>query len=101
VSLIPSESVANDAPTSPSESASARNKDEPPSLPQPPLFLLGQDCRGRWVVQNMAGTCGGLFVARAEALRFIRLEGGNRAFQPVSDVLELKLPQSSQPGSRG
>ncbi len=46
---------------------------EPP-LPEPssrvPLFLIGKDSRGNWVVQDQQGNCGGLFVDRAEALKF-------------------------------
>jgi hypothetical protein len=67
---------------------------EPPS-PEPssriPLFLIGKDSRGNWVVQDQRGTCGGLFVNRAEALRFAMFESGNRpqAVVMVPGIFEL------------
>ena len=50
---------------------------EPPSCLQSQLFMVGQDSHGNWVVQDQSGVCGGLFVDRAEALRFVRFENGN------------------------
>ena len=53
---------------------------EPPS-PEPssrvPLFMIGKNSRGNWVVQDQQGSCGGLFVNRAEALKFAMFENGN------------------------
>ena len=64
---------------------------EPPSWLRPPLFMLGQDVCGNWVVQEQTGTRGGLFVDRAAALRFIRAETGckSQAVIMVSGILEL------------
>jgi hypothetical protein len=64
---------------------------EPPSWLRPPLFMLGQNLRGNWVVQQRNGTRGGLFVDREAALRFIRAETGYRpqAVVMVSAILEL------------
>jgi hypothetical protein len=64
---------------------------EPPSWLRPPLFMLGQDVCGNWVVQEQTGTRGGLFVDRAAALRFIRAETGYKpqAVIIVSGILEL------------
>jgi hypothetical protein len=45
---------------------------EPPSCP--PVYMIGQDSRGNWVVRDQSGLRGGLFVGRAEALRYIRDE---------------------------
>jgi hypothetical protein len=69
------------------------NDAEPPSCPKPPLFLIGRDGRGNWVVQDQNGVRGGLFVDRAEALRYVRFENGNLpgAIVAVSGVLELDL----------
>ena len=55
--------------------------------------MIGQDGRGNWVVQDQNGVRGGLFVDRAEALRYVRLENGNQpgAIVAVSGVLELDL----------
>ncbi|HEY1982999.1 MAG TPA: hypothetical protein VGH13_23205 [Xanthobacteraceae bacterium] len=66
---------------------------ERPSCLQPPIFLIGQDSRGNWVVQEKTGYRGGLFVDRAQALRYIRSENGNhpKAFVTVSGVFELDM----------
>jgi len=66
---------------------------EPPSWLRPPVFMIGQDCRGNWVVQDQKGVRGGLFVDRDAALRFVRFENGHRpqAVVMVSGVLELDM----------
>ena len=70
--------------------------DEPPSLFRPPLFMVGQDERGNWVAQALDGECGGLFVSRDAAMRYIRSEKGPQpqAVVVVSGVLELGMKQS-------
>ena len=57
---------------------------EPPSWLRPPLFMVGQDKRGNWVVQDQNGMCGGLFISREAALRYVRWENG---FQPRAVVM--------------
>jgi len=67
-----------------------------PSIP----FLIGRNSHGNWVVQDQQGLCGGLFVSRAEALRYARLENGNRpcAVVMVPGVFELDLgPRANRP----
>ena len=67
-----------------------------------PQFRIGRDCRGHWVVQDDRGLCGGLFVNRAEALKFALFENGNRpqAVIMVPGVLELDMtPRASAPKS--
>ncbi len=63
---------------------------EPPSRP---TFMLGQDSRGHWVVCEQNGARGGLFINRAEALRYIRSENENHPFPTVmvASVLELDI----------
>ena len=77
------------------------NKGEPPSLSSTSssLFLVGKDSHGRWVAQDQSGLHGGLFVGRAEALKFAMFENGNRpqAVIMVPDVLELDM--SAKPRS--
>jgi hypothetical protein len=70
---------------------------EPLSCPRASLFMVGQDSHGNWVVQDQSGARGGLFVGRAEALRFVRFEAGNRspAVVTVGGVLELDMTRSS------
>ncbi len=69
------------------------NETEPPSCLRPPLFMIGQDSRGNWVVRDQSGSRGGLFVDRAEALKFVRSENGNQpqAVVMVSGILELDV----------
>ena len=57
---------------------------EPPSVLRPPLFMVGQDTRGNWVVQDQKGIRGGLFVNREAALRYVRSENG---FKPQAVVM--------------
>lgn len=66
---------------------------EPPSWLRSPLFMIGQDEHGNWVVQDLKGSCGGLFVNRAAALRYVRSENVHRpqAVVMVSGVLELDM----------
>jgi hypothetical protein len=66
---------------------------EPPSCRRPAVFMIGQDSRGNWVVKDQSGTRGGLFVERAEALRFVRSESRSnpQAFVMVTGVLELDI----------
>jgi hypothetical protein len=64
---------------------------EPPSCDRPQVFIIGQDSRGNWVVRDQSGLRGGLFVGRAEALRYVRDEAGNRprAIVMVNGAFEL------------
>ena len=78
------------------------NNAEPPSCAKPPLFMIGQDGRGNWVVQDQSGVRGGLFVDRAEALRYVRFENGNHspAVVAVSGILELDLSRKPMTAAR-
>ena len=77
-------------------------KGEPPSAScsNSPLFLIGKNSRGNWVVQDQEGLCGGLFVDRAEALKFAKFENGNRpqAVIVVPGVLELDMSGKPRAG---
>jgi hypothetical protein len=66
---------------------------EPPSFSRSPIFMIGQDCQGHWVVCELKGIRGGLFVNRAEAVRYIRFENENHFYPTVivSGVLELYI----------
>ena len=66
---------------------------EPPSCLSCPLFMVGKDSHNNWVVQDQSGVRGGLFVDRAEALRFVRAENGNHpgGFVMIDGVLELDM----------
>jgi hypothetical protein len=75
------------------------NKDEPPSssTPNSSLFLVGKNSRGNWVVQDQSGRCGGLFVGRAEALKFAMFENGNRPQAVIMAPGILELDMSAKP----
>jgi hypothetical protein len=71
-------------------------KAEPPSSQSSShssLFRIGKDSHGHWVVQDQQALRGGLFVDRAEALKFAMFENGNRpqAVIMVPGVLELDM----------
>src|SRR6476660_7563223 len=70
---------------------------EPPSWLRPPLFVVGQNTRGNWVVQDQKGMRGGLFVNREAALRYVRSENGSKpqAILIVTGELELDLRSCS------
>ena len=80
---------------------------EPPSTRAtslPRLFRIGKDSHGNWVAQDQQGLCGGLFVDRAEALKFAMFENGNRpqAVIMVPGTLELDIsgtPRGSDPSA--
>jgi hypothetical protein len=77
---------------------------EPPSWLQTLPFMVGQDQRGNWVVQEQNGVRGGLFVDRDAALRFVRSENGGRpqAVIMISGILELDVTRkpAAAPPSR-
>ena len=56
-------------------------------------LLVGKNSRGNWVVRDQDGLRGGLFVARAEAIKFAMFENGRRpqAVIMVPRLLELDL----------
>jgi hypothetical protein len=68
---------------------------EPPSTR---LFRVGKDSRGNWVVQDEQGLRGGLFVDRAQAMKFVRFENGNHpeAVIVVPDTIELEMAANLQ-----
>ena len=61
--------------------------------------MIGQDSRGNWVVRDQSGLRGGLFVGRAEALRYVRSESSNRArtVVMVNGSLEFDTSRFRQP----
>jgi hypothetical protein len=76
------------------------NKDEPPSAQcsaPSPLFRVGKDSHGHWVVQDQKGLRGGIFVDRAEALKFAMFENGNspQAVIMVPGIFDLAIDDRS------
>ena len=64
-----------------------------------PLFFIGRNHNGFWVVREAAGRYGGLFLFRWSAARFARRNGlaGGGATMLVEHSIELDLPNQ---GSR-
>ena len=66
---------------------------QPPDAANSALFLIGQNSRGHWVVQDAQGLRGGLFVSLGQARKFALYENGNRpeAIITVPGALELDI----------
>jgi hypothetical protein len=69
------------------------DKPPSPSCSNSSLFMIGRNSRGNWVVRDQKGLCGGLFVDRAEAVKFAMFENGRRpqAVIMVPGILELDM----------
>ena len=68
-------------------------QEEPPSpYNNASLYRIGRDSQGHWVVQDQSGLHGGLFVNRAEALKFALFENGHR---PQAIVMVPSWPMAS------
>jgi hypothetical protein len=70
---------------------------EPPSS-KSELFFIGRDSRGNWVVQDQQHLRGGLFIDRAQALRFAMFENGHRPQAVVMVPGALELDLNAKPG---
>ena len=73
------------------------SNDGPPSINRAKsLFRVGRNSRGNWVVQDQTGLCGGMFVNRAEAVKFAMFENGNQpqAVIMVPGILELDMSRN-------
>ena len=68
---------------------------EPPSCNTTalPLVFIGRNRTGDWVAQEQNGLYGGLFVNRAQAIKYALFENGHRpeAIVEVSRELELDM----------
>lgn len=72
--------------------------DEPPSRSSN-LVIIGRNSRGNWVAQERSGLFGGLFVNRAQAMKYALFENGDQPATIVltADIVELDLPRKAQP----
>jgi len=64
------------------------------------VFRIGRNSRGSWVAQDQQGLCGGLFVDRAEAVKFAMFGNGHQpqAVIMVMGILELDMSGKPVPG---
>jgi hypothetical protein len=72
--------------------------DEPPSC-NAHLVIIGRNSRGDWVAQEQNGLFGGLFVNRAQAMKYALFENGDHPATIVltSNIVELDMHRKAQP----
>jgi hypothetical protein len=71
---------------------------EPPSCSSPStVVFIGRNRRGQWVAQEQNGLYGGLFVSRAQAIKYALFENGHHLETIVELPRELELDMSSRP----
>jgi hypothetical protein len=71
----------------------------PSSLATAETRLLGRDSCGHWIVQEPGGQCGGIFLNRAEAVKFAlfdEVDHRPRAVILVPGVLELEMLKTTR-----
>jgi hypothetical protein len=71
---------------------------EPPSCSSaPPIVFIGKNRRGNWVAQEQNGLYGGLFVDRAQALKYALFENGHHPETIIELSREIELDTGSKP----
>ena len=75
---------------------------EPPSCVCPStIVFIGRNSRGQWVAQEQNGLFGGLFVSRAQALKYALFENGQHPETIVELSRRIELDMSgTRAGSR-
>ena len=70
--------------------------DEPPSCSSAStIVFIGKNRRGQWVAQEQNGLYGGLFVNRAQAVKYALFENGHHPETIVELSRELELDMNS------
>jgi hypothetical protein len=65
---------------------------EPPSCSSASaIVLIGRNSRGNWVAQEQNGLYGGLFVNRAQAIKYALFENGHHPETIVETSREIEL----------
>jgi len=71
---------------------------EPPSCSSlSTVVFIGQNRRGQWVAQEQNGLYGGLFVSRAQAIKYALFENGQHLETIVELPREIELDMSRRP----
>ncbi|GMO11133.1 MULTISPECIES: hypothetical protein [Bradyrhizobium] len=71
---------------------------EPPSCSSPStIVFIGRNGRGQWVAQEQHGLYGGLFVSRAQAIKYALFENGQHPETIVELPREIELDMASRP----
>jgi hypothetical protein len=75
---------------------------EPPSCSSAStIVFIGRDSRGNWVVQEQNGLFGGLFVNRAQAVRYALFENGHHPETIVELKRAIELDMSARHSASG
>jgi hypothetical protein len=71
---------------------------EPPSCSSAalPLVFIGRNHKGDWVAQEQNGLYGGLFVNRAQAIKYALFENGRHTETIVELSREIELDMSDK-----
>src|SRR5450631_3370631 len=75
---------------------------EPPSCSSAStIVFVGKNSRGQWVAQEQNGLYGGLFVNRAQAVKYALFENGHHPETIIELPRELELDMGRKPPSAG
>jgi hypothetical protein len=73
---------------------------EPPSCSSASaIVFIGRNSRGNWVAQEQNGLYGGLFVNRAQAVKYALFENGHHPETIIETSREIELDMGSKPRS--
>ena len=73
---------------------------EPPSRSSPSaIVFIGKNNRGQWVAQQQNGLYGGLFVNRAQAVKYALFENGRHPETIIELPREIELDMGGRPPS--
>ncbi|WP_375779172.1 hypothetical protein ACE103_09300 [Bradyrhizobium sp. ma5] len=63
----------------------------------PRIVFVGRNRRGNWVVREQRGSFGGLFINRAQALKYALFENGRHAESIIEVTREIELDIRTTP----
>jgi hypothetical protein len=70
---------------------------EPPSCSSAStIVLIGRNSRGNWIAQEQNGLYGGLFVNRAQAIKYALFENGHHPETIIETSREIELDMSGK-----
>jgi hypothetical protein len=71
---------------------------EPPSSSSlSSIVFIGQNHRGQWIAQEQNGLYGGLFVSRAQAIKYALFENGQHPETIIELPREIELDMDKRP----
>nr|WP_156436173.1 hypothetical protein [Bradyrhizobium pachyrhizi] len=63
----------------------------------PRIVLVGRDRAGNWVVREQRGAFGGLFISRAQAMRYALLKNGRHPESVIEVARTIELDIRTNP----